>query len=436
LQIPQVRPFHIVPRIRSTYYQQVTVKSLYVQRLREGRRDEGSAQDMSRNFAVPQFFRQMPNQLLQRYFARHGLFNDLDFQKMKQRSVEPLVAAWEALPEDRRRALEPQLREIFDLASQKGTLAIIDEAKWQVAQGKSLDVGLVDKLSKMKSHFERAMTVFLDHPNFWKGATRFYRADSLSRWKKRSGFPSTAACLDREIRPVFAAEIGRWFRESQGRGRQCIVEVLRRDDRDYFFAYPEDFADQSLEYVNTQLKPRANNPAFEVVFVWLQKEGALEVNTKGGPKVIAAMQELFARHILKLDGLPPIPKNRKEYELGALKRPAFSFVFQPTDGIEEVWVRRLRYSSCSRDGDRVTFEAATDENRNGVHDLIKRLNPIMPADQWYISEATISARFAPDGDRPAKTMTFHLTHDTCSLKHDELGLRLHAVLAASKIEAA
>lgn len=389
---------------------------------------------MARHFAVPQLFRQMPNALLQRYFARHGLFLDLDFQKMKQRSVEPLVNAWEGLPSERRRALEPQLREIFDLASQKGTLAIIDEARWQVSRGKATDVELVAKLSRMTSHFERAMTVLLDHPALWKGATRFFRADSLSRWKKRSGFPKKAASLDRNVRPVFAADIGRWFRESQGRGHHCIVEVLRRDDRDYFFAYPEDFADQSLEYVNAQLKPRANNPAFEVVFVWLQKEGALEVNTKGGPKVVLAMQELFARHILNLDALPPVPKNKQEYELQALKRPGFSFAFQPTDGIEDVWVRRLRYTSLSNEGDQVTFEADTDNNHKAVHDLIKRLNPVMPSDRWYISEATISARFAPQGDQPAKTRTFDLSHDSCSLKHDELGLKLHAVLSASRIE--
>jgi len=392
--------------------------------------------DMVRSFAVPQFFRQMPNLLLQRYFTHHGLLAGFDFKTMRERSVETLMDAWEKLPRDRRRTLEPQLREIFDLASQKGTLAIIDEAKWQVSHGKSPDAVLVDKLSKMKSHFERAMTVFLDHPGLWKGATHFYRADALSRWKKRSGLPTKPACLDREIRPVFAAEIGRWFIESQGRGRQCLVDVFRRDDRDYFFAYPEDFADQSLEYVNAQLKPRAHNPAFEVVFVWLEKEGSLEVNTKGGPKVLAAMQELFARHILKLDALPPLPRNKKEYELEALKRPAFSFVFHPTDGIEQMWVRRLRYSSRSQAGDQVTFEANTDQNQKGVHDLIRRLNPAMPLDQWYVSEASISARFAPNGDKPARTKTFNVTHDSCSLEHDEFGLKLHAVLAASKIETA
>ena len=378
----------------------------------------------------------MPNALLQRYFASHGLFSDLDFRKMKQRSVRALQDAWDRLPEKQRRALEPQLREVFDLASQKGTLAIIDEARWQVSRGNAPDADLVAKLSRMTSHFERAMTVLLDHPNLWKGATRFFRADSLSRWKKRSGFPKKAASLDRSIRPAFAADIGRWFREAQGRGHHCIVEVLRRDDRDYFFAYPQDFADQSLEYVNAQLKPRANNPAFEVVFVWVQKEGALEVNTKGGPKVVTAMQELFARHILKLDGLPSIPKNKREYELQVLKRPGFSFAFQPTDGIEDIWVRRLRYTSLSQEGDQVTFEADTDKDHNAVHGLIKRLNPVMPSDRWYISEATISARFAAQGDQPAKTRTFDLSHDSCSLKHDELGLKLHAVLSASKIETA
>src|SRR5262249_20411359 len=153
----------------------------------------------------------------------------------------------------------------------------------------------------------RAMTIYLDHRECWKAATRFYRADSMTNWKTRLGLPKKAASQKHDDRAVFEAEIGGWFRQHQARGRNCVVEVYRRGDRDYFFAYPEDFADEFSEYVDNKLDRKPHRPAFEVVFVWIEKDGALEISSRGAKTVLEAMQTIFVRCILKHDMIPPIP---------------------------------------------------------------------------------------------------------------------------------
>jgi hypothetical protein len=126
---------HVVPRFLSTHYPQVTVKSSYVQRLRET-----AGEDVVRHDQTLFDSAVLPadaESALQRYFARHDLFGDLNFGKMKERDIGKLGAACEELPGEKRRALKSQLREIFDLASQQGTLAILDEAKWRAGNLKA-----------------------------------------------------------------------------------------------------------------------------------------------------------------------------------------------------------------------------------------------------------------------------------------------------------
>ena len=52
---------------------------------------------MTRQYSITNFFRQMPNALLARYF-RMGLFGDMDFAAMKEGKPEELFKAWLALP--------------------------------------------------------------------------------------------------------------------------------------------------------------------------------------------------------------------------------------------------------------------------------------------------------------------------------------------------
>ena len=71
-----------------------------------------------------------------------------------------------------------------------------DEAEWHLANGPQARTGFVEKLAALANHFERAMVTFLDYNQFWKGATRFYHADTLPYWRKRKNLPHLPAVVE------------------------------------------------------------------------------------------------------------------------------------------------------------------------------------------------------------------------------------------------
>jgi hypothetical protein len=54
--------------------------------------------------------------------------------------------------------------------------------------------------------------------------------------------------LDQDSRNGLANLIRDYFHPTEGRGKNCVVELFRRGDLDYFFAYPEDYSQQSIEW--------------------------------------------------------------------------------------------------------------------------------------------------------------------------------------------
>ena len=88
---------------------------------------------MARHYSTSDFFRQMRNALLARYFHAQGLFGDLDFATMKETRPDELFAAWLRLPESQRNEMDAEFRDIFELSCEKGFRAIIDEAEWHLA---------------------------------------------------------------------------------------------------------------------------------------------------------------------------------------------------------------------------------------------------------------------------------------------------------------
>ena len=169
--------------------------------------------------------------------------------------------------------------------------------------------------------------------------------------------------------------------------------------------------------------------------VWSASEGTLDLNHRGARTAVEPLQGIFARSILKLDQLPPDPKDDRVYDLNPLRRRDFQFVYGADSGIQGVTVRKLRLSSRLRQGDRITLEADTGENRLAVYDLLDQMGQSMPLEHWNVTQAEIAARVVMTSDKPAKTETFRVSWpNSCSLKYDDVGLKLRAMLQASGIE--
>ena len=377
----------------------------------------------------------MPNALLARYFQGQGLFDDLDIPAMKETPPDELFSAWLALPDVRRNDMDAEFQDIFELSCEKGFRAILDEAAWHLAADEDARTAFVEKLAALSNHFERAMVTFLDHNQFWHGATRFYHADTLSYWRKRKNLPHQRAAADGASLAELADLIRKYFHHTEGRGNNCVVEPFRRGERDYFFAYPEDYSQQSVEWVDGEFGRRPHNPAFEVIYVYSQIEGSLDLNFRGPHKPIEPLQGIFATAILKLPELPPDPKDERVYDLNPLRQKGFDFIYDAGSGIQGVAVKKLRLSSKVKKGDRITVEADAAGNPMAVYELLDQIGKSLPLHLYNVTQVELAASVMTDPDKPAKSVTIRITHpNSCSLKYDALGLKLRDMLKASGIE--
>ncbi len=389
---------------------------------------------MARHYSTKDFFRQMPKALLARYFHTRGLMAALDFSAMKETQADELFAAWLLLADAQRNEMDAEFRDIFELSCEKGFRAIIDEAEWHLRAEPEARMAFVEKLAALSNHFERAMVTFLDHNLYWRGATRFYHADTLTYWRKRKNLPHVPAAVDDASLGALAGMIRDYFHRTEGRGNHCVVEPFRRGELDYFFAYPEDYSQQSVEWVNGEFGRRPHNPAFEVIYVYSQKEGSLDLNFRGSFKAIDPLQSMFATAILKLPELPPDPKDQRVYDLAPLSQKSFNFIPTVGSGIEKVLVKKLRLSSRVTKGDRLTVEADSTHNANAVYELLDEIGKSVPLHLYNVTQVDLTA-YVTDGDKPAKAVSFRIGYpNSCSLKYDELDLKLRDMLEASGIE--
>lgn len=390
---------------------------------------------MAQHYSTKDFFRRAPNTLLERYFLSHGIFSDLNIAEMKAPKVEPLFTAWLNLPASQTKPMEADFLQIHGLSNEKGFLALIDEAQYHLKNEQTALDEFVKKLASLPNHYHRALTVFLDHPEYWKGAVRFSHADTLTYWRKRKNLSNKPVSLEHKDREQLAKEISTYFHLTEGRGNNCLIEVLRRGDLDYFFAWPEDHSQQSIEWVNGEFNNRPHNPAFEVVFVYSQSDGSLDLNYRGSRKALEPLQAMFAKVILKLDELPPDPADERVYDLAQLGQNDFNFTYDPGSGITSVAIKKMQLTSRATKGDRVTLEANAKQNPKGIYDLLGTIGKSLDLNLYDITQVELSASIQEETDKPPKRITIRITHpNTCSLKYDERDLKLRAMLEASGLE--
>ena len=245
------------------------------------------------------------------------------------------------------------------------------------------------------------------------------------------------AAVDDASLQALATGISTYFHHAEGRGTSCVVEPVRRGSLDYFFAYAEDYAQRSIEWVDGQFGQRPHHPAFEVIYVYSQADGSLDLNFRGARTAVQPLQSLFAATILKQPALPPDPADDRVYDLNALREPGFEFVYDPASGIQDVAVTQLRLASRVTAGDRITLEADAVGRPMAVHDLLARSGAAPSLSLYDVTQVELSASVITADGRPPQRVAIRLTRpNACSLPYDEVGLTLRAMLSDSGIEPA
>ncbi len=390
---------------------------------------------MPREYSPRQFLRLVPKALLQRYFADHGLLVEFDWEGLPKGDVEPLYQAWLALaPDDRDRA-EADFQEIHALACDAGIRAILDEALFP---GHPADTELSIRLAKMQNHHERAMWTFLERPVYWDGARFFLHADQIapSRWRRRKNMTQREPAVDGATIDLLAQQLGDFFHRHDGRGRNCKIEVYRRETLEYFFVFAEDYAEAAVEWSSGSLEPRRRSPAFEVIFVYSRDTGTLDTYLPGARDHLPQLQTLFAKFVLGIDELGDDARDERVYDLDPLLSRTFTFAYDPACGIQEVRITRLRLPIKGADQKRLTLEVSPKAGAAAIYALLDEVARSIPLSRLAVTQARIRVGFAP-GVLPGRSLakSFDLTFPNgCTLRHEGPDLLIRQMLVASKLE--
>jgi hypothetical protein len=99
--------------------------------------------------------------------------------------------------------------------------------------------------------------------------------------------------------------------------------------------------------VGKEFKRRPHHPAFEIIFVYSQNDGTLDIYLTGDRKPVADLQAIFADTILKAE-LGPDERDERVYDLNPVRSRQFQLLYGPESGIADVAVKKLRLGDQSR----------------------------------------------------------------------------------------
>jgi len=370
---------------------------------------------MSRQYSPKTFLRQTPNPVLRRYFRSKGIDPEVDWDALTPRKIDALFDAIEALPDTQRDAVERDFRRIFDLATPRGRLLLIE-------QGTELGLGLDERLADMENHYEAAMVAFLDHRDVFEIVSCVHEMDRLGHWRKRRVGERLHATTEPERIEAFEAALRGIYRK-QGRGRCCHVDRYQRRDplRFCYFAYPEDFPTSDVEYDERRNFRRVTRrPVMENAFVYDPESGTLDISATGPREHKEALAEAFCKHILGLAALPP-EDGRPRYTLAPAMDPSFEFPIEPEDGVARIEFKSIRLDYPDAEQTRITVSVTPNGTPNAIHTSMRRnLNPgTRPLRDLHPSQGQIVAEFKPVNGRRGKRVNTTITYpDRCSLGDD------------------
>ncbi len=259
---------------------------------------------MAQDLDIPQFFRRAPKEWLQRYFEAQGVLRDFDWDTVTVRNVDNLMKAFLQLDEGLRGQIVEDFAHVRLLATPAGKVQIIDEAPFHGVQDE-----VARQLADLDDIFACAFYVLLEHRECWDGAVFYAAADGKPKryWRKRINIPRLGRLPTDEDGRALGAAVTEVFRNKEGRGDYCFVRQLRRGEtgeREYYFAYPQDHKQNTIQYHEGNMTKRPYNPAFEIIFVHNDAEQTLTIWHQGQRERVKDLQQAFAKSILKQD-IPP-----------------------------------------------------------------------------------------------------------------------------------
>ena len=391
---------------------------------------------MAQDLDIPQFFRRAPTEWLIRYFAARGELADFDWSTVSVRNVDSLMDAFLSLDEDVRSGMIEDFANIKLLATPAGKVQIIDEAAYYEVQAE-----VARRLNELDDVYACAFYVCLEHKDCWDGAVFYAAADGKPKryWRKRINLPRLGRQpTDADGRALEVA-ISEVFRKKEGRGDYCVVRQLRRGEkgeREYYFAYPQDHKQNTIQYQDGKMTKRPYNPAFEIIFIHNDAEQTLSIWHHGKKGRVKDLQQAFAKAVLKQEIPRESPRDDRVYDLDCFLEQEFKFVPAPELGIAKVEVRKIAIKVLGDEEHIVSIDLGSDTDG---HVLTRRIDAVTAGVRPTLRRvARVGCRVTFEkkpGEEKARTRSFEVAWpNSCSLQNDPHGILIQRLLADHDIE--
>lgn len=362
---------------------------------------------MSRNFSFKTFFRTVSVNLLQQYFTQQHLLADFDWSQDCDLVAESLYAHIERLSDNHTALIEQDFVTISELAHEQSILDLHDVVR--SLDEKNADP-ILDEMMQQSGPLNQVFWVSLNHPAVYEWAIRMERMERMTFVEDCLVGKHLPCATDEETTEKLKDRIQKFFKR-QRRGRNCQIDVYVRANptRYCFFAYPEDYPKRDLTYKSSRLVPDVRRPVMEIVFIYEPDNGNLKVHASKMRKV-EVMQEAFCKAILGLPGIPD--GSTRVYDLSGLLDPAFRFVTDPTDSVEEVSLKMLKAAIGRNNARKITCEA---NPQNGGAELVqsmavKAIHACRDSEGAVtVLSAKIAMKFRADDGGRKKSVTFTVT---------------------------
>ncbi|MEO0474355.1 MAG: hypothetical protein AAF085_00095 [Planctomycetota bacterium] len=363
---------------------------------------------MAKPFDPRKILKQIANPLLRDFFERRGELLDVPWDDLTEHKIEPVFEAWQALPEESLKQIQVILRDINELADQRGLSVLAEEIRWRC-------VDRAEEFRRQTSKADKAMWVYLHVREAFEQAALFARADALSvgrYWNRRNGLPKQPLDDEAQACARLSGKLTDFYGPTQLRGRHCHIAHYRRSvGGDYFFAYLDDYPDTHIVFDDNsdQPKVRSDRYAFENVFVYDRDDGSLEMFAQGGKKVWEPLQTAFCEAVLGVQISPADPM-RPSFALDHLLDSSFPLTTQPADGVEDARITRLRLSPPGSAG-YVEVKADPKGDRDDIYRKVDRWlkTERFPLETTNVRQATFRLTFQHDGPGRQPTLTFDVS---------------------------
>ena len=293
-------------------------------------------------------------------------------------------------------------------------------------------------MSELRDFYDCAFWIKLEHSECWEGAVFFATADRRSKhyWRKRVNMPRLGRLPTAANGQALAAALTPLFQRTEGRGDFCVVEQYRRGEREYYFAYPQDHKETSMEFRGGEMIKQPRNPVFEIIFVHNDEQQTLSIWHDGPKERVRDLQVAFAKAVLGQDIRRDSPRDDRAYDLEPFLNPDFTFTPAPVLGIKSVEVRKLRVRVFGEGGCTIRIDLANEAASHVLYDKLVSALVGVPQTQRRVSLVGLRATFEPQpGERQARTHSFELVWpSSCSLANDHRGTVLQRMLQDHRIE--